>query len=131
MCPCPIPRRASVDSIITPAASPEGSLVPCCAVPCCAPHRARAATVVAGSKLEDAKVRVALVAPLASYRCPLPFGGRSLQQSFLNRHDFARMHSFDFHLYPVSREAADQGTWYRFQALKEVRSSLLGFLLSV
>ena len=79
------------------------------------------AAVVSGSKLEDAKHRVALVAPLRSGKCPLPFGARSLQQSFLNRHDFARMHSFDFHLFPISRQAAAEGTWYRFQALKEVR----------
>lgn len=87
--------------------------------------------VASGSKLEDAKFRVALVAPLASYKCPLPFGARSLQQSFLNRHDFARMHSFDFHLYPVSREAAAEGTWYRFQALQQVRAPPLGRAFSV
>lgn len=76
--------------------------------------------MASGSKLDDATHRVALIAPLVSSMCPLPFGVRSLQQSFLNRHDFARMHSFDFHLYPVSAAAAANGTWYRFEALQKV-----------
>ncbi len=62
------------------------------------------------------------MAPLSTFTCPLRFGARSLQQSFLNRHDYARMHSFDFHMYPVSRAQALDGTWYRFEALKQART---------
>ena len=81
-----------------------------------------APAVASGSKISAAANRVAVVAPLSTFACPLRFGARSLQQSFLNRHDYARMHSFDFHLYPVSRPQALNGTWYRFEALKQVRT---------
>ncbi len=82
-----------------------------------------AIAVASGSKISDAANRVAVVAPLSTFTCPLRFGTRSLQQSFLNRHDYARMHSFDFHMYPVSRVQALDGTWYRFEALKQARTS--------
>ena len=80
-----------------------------------------AVAVASGSKISAAANRVAVVAPLSTFTCPLRFGARSLQQSFLNRHDYARMHSFDFNLYPVSRAQALNGTWYRFEALQQAR----------
>ena len=81
--------------------------------------------MASGSKISAASNRVAVVAPLSTFTCPLRFGAPSLHHSFLNRHDYARMHSFDFHLYPVSRPQALNGTWYRFEALKQARCVII------
>ncbi len=65
--------------------------------------------------------RVAVVAPMTADRCPLAYGLTSLKQAFINKHDFARLHSYEFHSRPVVKDPAVPGTWYRLQLIKQVR----------
>lgn len=44
----------------------------------------------------------------------------SCSQAFINKHDYARLHSYEFHSYPVLRNRTAAGTWYRLQIIKQV-----------
>ena len=41
-------------------------------------------------------------------------------QAFINKHDYARLHSYEFHSHPVARNRTAPGTWYRLQVVKQV-----------
>lgn len=41
-------------------------------------------------------------------------------QAFINKHDYARLHSYEFHSYPVARNKSAPGTWYRLELIKQV-----------
>ena len=41
-------------------------------------------------------------------------------QAFINKHDYARLHSYEFLSKPVLPDPAAPGTWYRLLLLKQV-----------
>ncbi len=64
-----------------------------------------------------------MVAPITVDRCPLPYGAVCLKQAFLNKRDWAMLHSHEFHAFPVARDPALPGTWYRLALLKQAGCS--------
>lgn len=64
--------------------------------------------------------QLAIVAPITADRCPLPYGAICLKQAFVNKRDYAMLHSHEFHAYPVAKDPAAPGTWYRLLLLKQV-----------